>query len=161
MRLRREWQLAVAVPRWAWRLYRRHWPVIVGLSLIPSVQRLVVVNWGLPQPAAAASEVLVAVVRLALLVVVWRLAAPFGRPRWAFVRAHWPSLVLQGGLLLLAALVFDTGLEGLGPADPTYLAVLLFVKNPTIIAFTDAGAARDTRASAIGATYRYEAAQMK
>lgn len=145
MRLRTEWQVAVAVPRWAWRLYRRHWPVIAGLSLIPSIQRLVVVNWDVSGPAAAASEVLVAVVRLTLLVVVWRLAAPHGRLAWAHVRtfakAHWPSLAFQGGLLTLAALIFDTGLEGAGewlPADArqTYLAVLLFIKNPTIIAFT-------------------------
>lgn len=145
MRLHTEWRLAAAVPRWAWHLYRRRWPVIAGLSMVPSVQRLVVVNWDVPGPAAAASEVLVAVVRLALLVVVWRLAAPHGRLAWAHVRtfakAHWPSLAIQGGLLMLAALIFDVGVESAGrwlPADAqrTYLAVVLFIKNPTIIAFT-------------------------
>jgi hypothetical protein len=49
--------------------------------------------------------------------------------------------VLQGGLLMLAALIFDVGLESvrhlLPPqASQTYLAVLLFIKNPTIIAVT-------------------------
>lgn len=136
--MHKEWQLAVAVPRWAWRLYRRHWPVIAGLSLIPSIQRLVVVNWDKDIPA---SELLVALVRLVLLVTIWRLAGPTGRLRLTFVKEHWPSLVIQGGLLTLAALIFDVGLEGVGHLLPenarrTYLAVLLFVKNPTIIAFT-------------------------
>jgi hypothetical protein len=142
MRLRTEWQLAVAVPRWAWRFYRRHWAIIVGLSLIPSIQRLIVVGWGehIPSSAAVASEVLVVVVRLALLVTIWRLAA-VGKPRWAFVTTHWRGLVLQGGLLLLATLIFKFGLDSVGgllpePARQPYLAGLLFIKNPTIIAFT-------------------------
>jgi hypothetical protein len=144
MRLRHEWRLALSVPAWAWRCYRRHWAVIAGLSLIPSIQRLVVVNWEehIPSPVAVVSEVVVMVVRLFLLVTIWRLAGG-GRPRWnpAFVRAHWCSLVLQGGLLMLAALIFDVGLESvrhlLPPqASQTYLAVLLFIKNPTIIAVT-------------------------
>lgn len=144
MRLRTEWQLAVAVPRWAWQFYRRHWPVIVGLSLVPSIQRLIVVSWGdhIPPSAAFASEVLVMVVRLVLLVTIWRLATR-QRPRWnrAFVTTHWRSLVIQGGLLMLATLIFKFGLDGVGGLLPesarqTYLAVLLFIKNPTIIAYT-------------------------
>jgi len=69
-----------------------------------------------------------------------------GEWAWAngrrFLADHWLSLVMQGGLIMAAAMVFDTGLEqvvgGLFPesAQQTYLAVLLFVKNPTIIAFT-------------------------
>jgi hypothetical protein len=148
MNLRNEVRLALAVPRWAWRTYRRHWPVVVGLSLIPSVQRLVVMSWEdhLPTAVAVASEVVVMAVRLLLLAVVWRLAMAGGRLGWAHCRAfaakHWPSLVVQGALLSVAALVFDAGLEqvvgGLLPesARQNYLAALLFVKNPTIIAFT-------------------------
>ncbi|TDV34887.1 hypothetical protein [Actinophytocola oryzae] len=147
MRLQREWQLAASVPAWAWRFYRRHWPMIVGLSLVGSVQRLIVVNWtdDIPDAVALASEVVVMAARLLLLVAIWRLATPKGRPSLRhgriFVAGHWLSLLLQCGLIMLASLVFDTGLEGLGALLPestrqTYLAVLLFLKNPTIIAFT-------------------------
>lgn len=148
MRLRDEARLALAVPRWAWHIYRRHLVLIVGLSLVPSVQRLIVVNWTdeVPDTVALLSEVVVMAVRLLLVVLVWRLATRGERLRWAhgrtFFSAHWLSLVIQGGLIMAAALVFDTGMEqvvgGLFPesARQTYLAVLLFVKNPTIIAFT-------------------------
>lgn len=139
----KEWQRASGIPRWAWRLYRKHWPVIVGLSLIPSVQRLVVVNWedSIPDAAALASEGVVMLVRLALLVTVWRLAAPHGRVTWARAKENWRGLAIQAGLLLLATVIFKFGLEAPGRllpenAEQTYLAILLFLKNPTIIAFT-------------------------
>ncbi|MFE9745172.1 hypothetical protein ACFYOT_09730 [Saccharothrix saharensis] len=143
-----EFGLALEVPRWAGRFYLRHWAVVVGLSLIASVQRLVVVNWGdhVPSGVAFASEVVVMAARVLLVVVIWRLATRGERLRWADARAfatrHWPSLVWQGVLLAAAFLVFDVGAEqvvgGLLPesARQTYLAVLLFVKNPTVIAFT-------------------------
>jgi hypothetical protein len=60
----------------------------------------------------------------------------------AFAARHWPSLVWQGVFLSVAFLVFDLGAEqGIGGLLPeaarqAYLAVLLFVKNPTVIAFT-------------------------
>ncbi|MEU4740055.1 hypothetical protein AB0G02_06245 [Actinosynnema sp. NPDC023658] len=143
-----EWGLALEVPRWAGRFWLRHWAVVVGLSLVASVQRLVVVNWGdrVPGGLAVASEVVVVAARLLLVVVVWRLATRGERPSWAncaaFAREHRPSLVWQVVLLAAAFLVFDVGAEqvvgGLLPesARQTYLAVLLFVKNPTVIAFT-------------------------
>ncbi|MFT7841316.1 hypothetical protein Q5530_34720 [Saccharothrix sp. BKS2] len=134
-----ELRLALEVPRWAARFYLRHWPVVVGLSLVASVQRLVAVNRGLPGVAGFASEVVVLAARIALVVVVWRLAVRGERPRWAAARAfashHRRSLLWQGAMLTAAFLVFDVGLESLG-SSPTYLAVLLFVKNPTVIAFT-------------------------
>lgn len=147
MRLQEEWRLALSVPRWAWQFYRRHVVLVVGLSLVGSVQRLVVVNWTeeIPHAIALASEAVVMAARLVIFVAVWRLATPQGRPSWrhlrTFVTEHWLSLVIQFGLIMAAALVFDAGLEGAGAllpesAQPTYLAVLLFVKNPTIIAFT-------------------------
>ncbi|WP_246076462.1 hypothetical protein [Amycolatopsis cihanbeyliensis] len=43
---RAELNLALAVPRWAWRFCLRYLPVIGGLSLLPALQRFVVVNWG-------------------------------------------------------------------------------------------------------------------
>ncbi|MFE2750729.1 hypothetical protein ACFXGA_01875 [Actinosynnema sp. NPDC059335] len=71
-----ELRLALEVPRWAWRFYRRHWAVVVGLSLVGSVQRLVVVNWGdrVPGAVAFASEVVVLAARVLLVVVIWRRA---------------------------------------------------------------------------------------
>ncbi|MCC8250615.1 hypothetical protein [Saccharothrix luteola] len=140
--------LALEVPRWAARFYLRHWVVVVGLSLVASVQRLVVVNWGglVPDGVAFASEVVVVAARVLLVVVIWRLATRGERLGWADARAfaarHWPSLVWQGMLLAVAFLVFDVVAEqvvgGLLPesARQTYLAVLLFAKNPTVIAFT-------------------------
>jgi hypothetical protein len=142
--LRRAWD----VVRWAGRFYRRHWVVIVGLSLVASVQRLVVVNWGdlVPGAVAFASEVVVVAARVVLVVVIWRWATRGDRLTWAdarsFGRRHWRSLVWQGVLLGVAFLVFDVGAEqvvgGLLPesARQGYLAVLLFAKNPTVIAFT-------------------------
>ncbi|WP_367135405.1 hypothetical protein [Saccharothrix sp. HUAS TT1] len=143
-----ELRLAFEVVRWAGRFYRRHWAVVVGLSLVASVQRLVVVNWGehVPGAVAFASEVVVVAARVLLVVVIWRLATRGERLTWADARAfttrHWPSLVWQGVLLAVAFLVFDVGTEqvlgGLLPesARQVYLAVLLFAKNPTVIAFT-------------------------
>lgn len=142
-----EFRLALAVPRWAARFYRRHWLPVVGLSLVGSVQRLVVVNWPdrLPAGAAAASEVVVMAARILLVIVVWRLATRGERLRWAaareFATRHRRSLVWQVALLALAFLVFDVALEAVagllpGQAGQTYLAVLLFLKNPTVIAFT-------------------------
>lgn len=144
--MRTEVMLALEVPRWTWRFYLRHLPVIVGLSLVASVQRLVAVNWGIPEPLAFISEVVVMGSRLLLLVVIWRLAMRDTPWRWdnlsVFARAHWRSLVVQGVLISVAFLVFDVFAEtvvgGLLPQDAraTYLAVLLFVKNPTVIALT-------------------------
>src|SRR5262245_46886698 len=132
MRLHREWHLATSVPRWAWRFYRQHLALIVGLSLVASLQRLIVVNWTeqIPHPIALASEAVVMAARLAILVAVWRLATPKGRPsrRHArtFLTQHWLSLLIQGALLMAAAMIFDTGLEGAGEllpeqAQQTYL----------------------------------------
>lgn len=144
--MRNELRLAFEVPVWTWRFYLRHLPVIVGLSLVASVQRLVVVNWDLPGPLAFASEVLVMGARVLLLVVVWRLAMRDTPWSWdnlsVFAQRHWRSLVVQGALLSVAFLIFDVVAEsvvaGLLPdeAQPGYLGVLLFLKNPTVIALT-------------------------
>jgi hypothetical protein len=147
MGLRDELRLAFTVPRWAWDFYRTHLPVVVGLSLVPSVQRLVVVNWGerFPPVVTVTSEVVVMAVRLLLVVMIWRLAEPkvaLDVPRARrFVAAHRTSLQLQCFLFVLAILVFKVGPDRVGdllPADERhpYLAVLLFLKNPTIIAFS-------------------------
>lgn len=141
-----ELRLAWEVPVWVWRFYLRNLPLVVGLSLVPSVQRLVAVNGWMPEGIALASEVVVALTRLVLVVAVAWIAFRGVRVRWAafrgFAAAHWPSLVWQGVLLTAAFLLFDVVLEnvvgGLLPdhVRQGYLAVLLFVKNPTVIALT-------------------------
>lgn len=137
---RAEARMVGEVPKWAWRFYCRHLPLVVGLSLVGSVQRLVVVNRGppLPTPLALASEVLVLAARVLLVVVIWRLAFRGVEWRWlnakGFARSRWRALVLQGVALTAAFLVFDVAAEAL--AGDEHLAVLLFVKNPTVIALT-------------------------
>ncbi|AOS62061.1 hypothetical protein [Actinoalloteichus hymeniacidonis] len=146
--LRGEFRLALEVPGWAWRFYLRHFLPIVGLSLVASVQRLMVVNWAeqIPTAAVVASEILVLGARLLLFVVLWQLAMRNTAWHWdnlsEFARLHWPSLLIQGALLSVAFLVFDLLAENVvagllaEETRSTYLAVLLFVKNPTVIAFT-------------------------
>jgi hypothetical protein len=143
-----ELRTALEVPRWAWRFYVRNLGVVVGLSLVASAQRLVVVNWTdkIPEDLAFASEVVVLAVRVALVVVIWRFAMRDVTLRWqafrGFLKVHWQSLVWQGVLLAGAFGVFEVLAEhvagGLLPesARQTYLAVLLFAKNPTVIALT-------------------------
>ncbi|SER28121.1 hypothetical protein [Lentzea albida] len=139
-------KLAWEVPKWTWRCYTRHLPLVVGLSLIASVQRLVVVNWTgeIPPAVATASEVVVMAARVLLVVLVWRIAVAGRRLRSGrdFARRHWRSLVWQVVFLSAAFAVFEVLAEHvvsalLPPsARQTYLAVLLFVKNPTVIALT-------------------------
>ncbi len=131
---------SLEVPRWTWRFYCRHLVLVVGLSLVGSVQRLMVVGRDspIPTPWAVASEVLVMAARVLLVVVIWRIAFRGVPWRWAdagrFARTRWRALVLQAVLLAVAFLVFDVGAEAL--AGPDHLALLLFVKNPTVIALT-------------------------
>ncbi|MCT2586330.1 hypothetical protein [Actinophytocola gossypii] len=149
LKWRDELRLAAAAPRWSWRFYLRHLPLVGGLSLIPSVQRLVVVGSDgqlLPGWLNTTSEVVVMGVRVLLVVLVWRIAFAGARPDWnrarAFVDTHWRGLVCQSAFLVAAFGFFGVFAEqvvgGLLPesAQQTYLAVLLFVKNPTVIAFT-------------------------
>ncbi|MEU8631915.1 hypothetical protein AB0C38_07100 [Amycolatopsis sp. NPDC048633] len=143
-----ELKRALEVPSWAWRCYTGHLGLVVGLSSVASVQRLIVVNWTreVPHGVALASEVVVLAARIALVVLVWRIAMRGQTLRWSaartFVREHWRSLLWQGAFLGAAFAVFEVLAEhvvsALLPeaARQTYLAVLLFVKNPTIIALT-------------------------
>jgi hypothetical protein len=149
-------QMAASVPRWALAFYRRHLALVVGISLIPAAQRVVGQLWGeqLPPSVNGALEMVTAIARVALLVMLVRLAIMaedrLRRVDWreslrrvqAFVRIHWRSLLVQVVLLLTATAIFDAVPDRViaprVPADaqPAYWAVLLAVKNPTIIAFT-------------------------
>jgi hypothetical protein len=147
---------AVQVPRWALAFYLRHWPVVAGICLVPATQRFVFALWGSHLPAGADTllEVLAELARLLLLAVVVRLAiladdrlrplrAGDAWPRVrAFTRRHWPSLLVQCLLLLAAVVAFDIIPERVvirwvpEAAQPLYWAVLLAIKNLTIIAYT-------------------------
>jgi hypothetical protein len=145
-----EVSLAAAVPRWAWTFYRRHLRLVVGLSLIPAAERVVVVLWGrqLPTPLPALLELVAELARLILLYQIARRAIlrddelrPFGRVESArrlgrFARAHWPSLVVQLAMLAAAGVLFKVIPDGVAGDDPRKVALLLALKNPTVIAFT-------------------------
>jgi len=140
---RRSWE----VPRWALRFYGRHLVPVVGLSLVGSVQRLLVVNRDVPTTIAVTSEAVVLLARVVLVVLVVRWAFRDVDWKWSnakgFLRDRWRSLVFQFALLVIAFLVFDQGLEALVGRDR--VGLLLFLKNPTIIALTviwEAGLAR-------------------
>ncbi|MFJ7213206.1 hypothetical protein [Amycolatopsis sp. NPDC098790] len=136
------------MPRWAWRCYTAHLGPVLGLSAVASVQRLVVVEWTreIPHGLALASEAVVLGARIALVALAWRIAMSGRTPRWsagrAFARGHWRSLLWQAAFLGAAFAVFEILVEhvvsALLPesARQTYPAVLLFVKNPTVIALT-------------------------
>jgi hypothetical protein len=148
--------LAAEVLREAWRQYRDHLVPILGLSLVGSVQRAFVqyAGAGLPGWAGVALEVLVEGCRVLLVVLLvrWvlvadrrlrglRIGAGFRRVV-RFARRHPRALALQLVGFAAAFLVLDTipdlAIAPLVPASaqPTYWAVLLAVKNPTVIAFT-------------------------
>src|SRR5687767_11991003 len=82
-------QLCRAAATWALRFYRDHFWLVFGLSLVPSVQRFLVIRFSPPGPVAVTSEVLVALVRIALVVAVLRLlvAGTGGADMWARVKA--------------------------------------------------------------------------
>jgi len=140
----------------AWCRYRRHLGPIVGLSLVGSAQRALVqfVGDDLPLWGALALEGLTWGCRVLLVVLLWRwtigsdarlrgVGLPEGIRRVGrYARRHGLALALQLAGLLVAVLVLDVGpdlvLAPLVPpaAGPVYRAVLLAVKNPTVIAFT-------------------------
>ena len=151
-----ETRLACAVPVWAGRFYLRHLGLVVGISLIPAAQRAVSQLWAAQAPLAsgAIGELVTAAARVALFVLVFRLAIT-GEERLRgldgregmrrighFARGHWRSLIVQLVLFVLVFIVFDRIPDAvIAPrvpesARPVYWAVLLFIKNPTIIAFT-------------------------
>ncbi|WP_106402866.1 hypothetical protein [Actinocorallia populi] len=141
-----EFRLAVDMPRRALVFYRRHLPVIGGISLIPGLERFVSVQADLSGFVPVLLEVLTTAVRVVLLAVIARLAfreepvRPKGDPG-RFLDERWPSLVLQSAMLVALTAVFNILPERVfatwvpDGAEDLYLAVLLLVKNVTVIAF--------------------------
>ncbi|MCO1658393.1 hypothetical protein [Pseudonocardia humida] len=140
----------------AWRRYRGHLLPIVGLSLVGSAQRALVqfVGDDLPPWGAPALEGVTWGCRALLVVLLWRwiigsdarlrgVGLPEGVRRVGrYAHRHRRALVLQLVGFLVAVLVLDAVpdlvIAPLVPAEagPLYRAVLLAVKNPTVIAFT-------------------------
>lgn len=149
-------RVAWDVLRSAWSFYRRHFILIAAISLTPALQRLVSQLWGdtLPGALNVALEVVTMLARVVLVgLIIWLgiLRDPELRrlPRaeksagvTEFLRHRWLAVVVFLAMLTAATLVFDTVPEQLvGPMvpaahQPTYMGVLLAVKNVTVIAFT-------------------------
>jgi hypothetical protein len=140
----------------AWRQYRSHLLPIVGLSLVGSVQRALVqfVGDDLPPLVALALEGLTWGCRALLVVLLWRWTIGADerlrgvgigegvRRVGRYARRHPRALALQLAGFAVAVLLLDAlpdlVIAPLVPpeAGATYWAVLLAVKNPTVIAFT-------------------------
>ncbi len=136
--------LARQAAAWALRFYREHFWLVFGLSMVPTVQRFWVIEFGPPSPLAVVSEVLVALVRIALVVAVVKLLATPGM--WerlkAGIGARRTTFLLQWVILGLAFVVFDVipmlliGRFVPEGSQTVVNATLVAVKNPTVIAGT-------------------------
>ncbi|GAA3396848.1 hypothetical protein [Cryptosporangium minutisporangium] len=148
------WSLSKAAADWAARFYGRHVPLVLGLSLVPSVQRYLVVRYDVPAAVAIGSEVLVTGVRLLLVLLVVRLlarelAVGHGLGGRAALRRLGAAIDARRGafyfqlVVLAAAFVVCDVLPNAAVAlwvpethRDAVAATLVAVKNPTVIAFT-------------------------
>ncbi|WP_146615749.1 hypothetical protein [Nonomuraea aridisoli] len=154
MSLRTGLLLSREAARWGLRFHGRHAGMIVGLSMIPTVQRFVAVAWGddLPAAAGVAGELLTGAVRVLLIFLICRLAfvrdpevAGLGE-RWRrvawFVDHRRGDFLIQFAVLGTAFALFDLvpnlAIQTLAPegAREWVTAVVVAIKNPTVIAFT-------------------------
>ncbi|MEV4218397.1 hypothetical protein [Nonomuraea sp. NPDC049725] len=155
MVLRSGFELAGDAASWGWRFYLRHFWIVAGLSMVPAVQRFAAITAGDDLPAAVniAAEVLTAACRVVLLYVIVRLAVRaepalrgltpaalwqrmgegIDRDRWAFATQF---LVLGAAFTVLDVLPTLAVDQWAGQARDLVTALLVSVKNPTVIAFT-------------------------
>jgi|GEM_PF-2739243 len=140
---------------WSIRLYFNKFLPIVGLSLVPTLQRFwLVTQTQAPTAIMVAGEILAQGSRVLLVWLLLRYAftddPTLGRltiaQRWnrftAFVDRHPIAFIIQFGVLAAAFMMFDrlpdlatTTLAA--PADqPLITAVVVALKNPTVIALT-------------------------
>lgn len=149
MDLRPGLSLSRDAARWGARCYLRHLVLVAGLSLVPSIQRFVAVSMGDELPAAAAigGEVLTAATRVLLVFLIFRIMwSEAGPGAWArfgvFVDRRRTAFLVQFLVLGAAFVVFDAlpklAIEAwVAPEQRERVtAVLIAVKNPTVIAFT-------------------------
>lgn len=130
--------------RWALHFYAAHFWLVFGLSMVPAVQRFLLVRSGdsLPTAIVWGGEALTMAARVLLVYLVLRLmVAEFGpmsiAQRWRLFTAgvdnRLRDFLLQFVLLGLAFAVFDVLPRLLIKVDES---ILLAVKNPTVIAMT-------------------------
>jgi len=141
--------------RWALRFYASHVPLVLGLSMIPTVQRFYAVSRGddLSGTANAVGETLTGAVRLLLFAAVALqmarepdIAAIPASRRWDLLgtamRQRLGDLAVAAVLLAAAFTVFDVlptiAIDRWASETRRDLitAVVVAVKNPTVIAFT-------------------------
>lgn len=142
-------RLTTDAASWALRFYRDHFLLVFGLSLIAGLQRFVSVRFGedLPLLSGFSGEMVTMAVRLLLVALILRIA--FGAvapPRWKRVTAgidrDQKSFYLQFVVLAVAFAIFDllpnAAMSAWVPESRQDLAtaIVLLVKNPTVIAFT-------------------------
>jgi hypothetical protein len=141
--------------RWALSFYGSHFLLVAGLSLVASAQRFVFVGFGDGWPSAVgiAGEILTAGVRILLLYAVVRLTVSepgmselsWGE-RWGVLKHaidrrsmdFLTQFLVPGVGTTVFAVLPNIAIETSVPEARQDLvtAVLLMVKNPTIIAFT-------------------------
>jgi hypothetical protein len=143
--------LGGAALRWALRFYASHFWLVFGLSLVPTVQRFLVIRFDPPAAISWSSEALTMAARLLLVYLVVRLMAAEFAPRsasdrWnlftAGVSLRLRAFLLQFVLLGIAFVIFDV-VPGLLISElvaqdrqDLWRSVLVSAKNPTVIAMT-------------------------
>ncbi|NGF58318.1 hypothetical protein G5B00_17600, partial [Parapedobacter sp. SGR-10] len=146
---------AIEVPHWAFHFYLKHFKIIAGLSLIPAVERFILLFFepDLSTTTLILLEIFTEGTRLLLLWLIIKFAISQDRKlrevkkkeRWrrvkSFVKYRWVNLIFQIILMFIATLIFDFFLEQvIGNLIPDYfqnkyIAILLAIKNPTVIAW--------------------------
>ncbi|WP_143175585.1 hypothetical protein [Cryptosporangium aurantiacum] len=129
-------------------------PLVLGLSLVPTVQRFLVVHYDVPAAVAVGSEILVAGVRVLLVVLVVRLLAreltgEHGLGGRAALRrlstaidarrgAFWFQWIVLGAAFVVCDVLPNAAVAAWVPdgARDVVTATMVAVKNPTVIAFT-------------------------
>lgn len=142
------WRTTLESLTWTWHFVTRHLVLVLGLGLIAAGSRVIAQLWPETAPGALL-EVVVWLSRLLLIVGAVRigiLADPGFRLNEInnridhFVHDRWPSLVIDGALLLVAFVVFSVpewAASGLsGAQEDRYWALLLAIKNLTVIPLT-------------------------
>lgn len=143
---------AVEAPRWAVQFYSRHLLWVLALMLIPATERFLGQLNERTAVLGVLAEVLTAAARVLLVLLavhlgirrdatVWPLSRSVAKDRLdRFFKQNAKPLIVQAVALSLAFLVLNVVPEQVVPAltdvAPMYWAVLLAVKNLTVIPLT-------------------------
>lgn len=143
---------ALEAPRWAVRFYCRHLPWVLVLMAIPAGERFLGQLTERATVTGVLAEVLTAAARVLLVLIAVQVGirsddavgplsrAVVGQRLDQFFKTQWRPLILQAVALSVAFLLLNVIPEYLVPAlvdvGPMYWAVLLAVKNLTVIPLT-------------------------